>query len=162
MSHSSATITYMDATANSSDDSEKRGVIPPPKRCRGSKRQHLPLNSVPAENVPKTNLTVIFKPQNPEHVITRFNPLRLKAAFAAVAPDGVLQVRPNERLNLLAVNTCSVEASERLLNVTNIGQIALQTYEPRPNNCGVGVISRVFLWTLINRTFYRHSFKGLL
>ncbi|KAH6947565.1 hypothetical protein HPB50_020080 [Hyalomma asiaticum] len=143
MSDSSATITYMDATANSSGDSEKRSVIPPPKRCRGSKRLHLPLNSVPAENVPKSHLTVIFKPQNPEHVITRFNPLRLKAAFEAVAPDGVLQVRPNERLNLLAVDTRSVEASERLLKVTNIGEIALHAYEPRPNNCGVGVIEGV-------------------
>ncbi|KAH6930345.1 hypothetical protein HPB50_012995 [Hyalomma asiaticum] len=143
MSDSSATITYMDATANSSDDSEKRSVIPPPKRCRGSKRLHLPLNSVPAEHVPKSNLTVIFKPRNPEHVVTRFNPLRLKAAFEAVAPDGVLQVRPNERLNLLAVDTRSVEASERLLKVTNIGEIALQAYEPRPNNCGVGVIKGV-------------------
>ncbi|KAH6941990.1 hypothetical protein HPB50_026992 [Hyalomma asiaticum] len=143
MSDSSATITYMDATANSSDDSEKRSVIPPPKRCRGSKRLHLPLNSVPAEHVPKSNLTVIFKPPNPEHVVTRFNPLRLKAAFEAVAPDGVLQVRPNERLNLLAVDTRSVEASERLLKVTNIGEIALQAYEPRPNNCGVGVIKGV-------------------
>ncbi|KAH6939775.1 hypothetical protein HPB50_021579 [Hyalomma asiaticum] len=129
MSDSFATITYMDATGNSSHDSEKRSVITPPKRCRGSKRLHLPLNSAPAENVPKSNLTVIFKPHNPEHVITRFNPLRLKAAFEAVAPDGVLQVRLNERLNLLAVG----EASERLL----------KAYEPRRNNCGVGVIKRV-------------------
>ncbi|KAH6919491.1 hypothetical protein HPB50_029521 [Hyalomma asiaticum] len=141
MSDSSA-ITYMDAAANSSDDS-KRSVIPPPKRCRGSNRLRLPLNSVPAENVPKSNLRVIFKPKIPEHVITRFNPLRLQAAFEAVAPDGVLQVRPNERLNILAVDTRSVEASECLLKVTNIAEIALQAYEPRPNNCGVGVIKGV-------------------
>ncbi|KAH6922213.1 hypothetical protein HPB50_010876 [Hyalomma asiaticum] len=66
-------------------------------------------------------------------------------SFEAVAPDGVLQVRPNERLNLLAVDTRSVEASERLLKVTNIGEIALQAYEPRPNNCGVGVIKGVLV-----------------
>ncbi|KAH6919404.1 hypothetical protein HPB50_029608 [Hyalomma asiaticum] len=143
MSDSPATTTYMDATANSTDDSEMRSVIPPPQRCRGSKRLHLSLSSVPADNVPKSNLTVIFKPQNPEHVITRFNPLRLKAAFQAVAPDGVLQVRPKERLNLLAADTRSVEASERLLKVTNIGEIALQAYEPLPNNCGVRVIKGV-------------------
>ncbi|KAH7951481.1 hypothetical protein HPB52_009798 [Rhipicephalus sanguineus] len=108
MSDSSATITYMDASVNSSDDSDKGSVVLPPKRCRGSKRSRMPLSSAPVENMPKPNLTVIFKPQNPEQIITRFNPLTLKAAFEAVVPDGVLQA-----------------------------------YEPRPNNCGVGVIKGV-------------------
>lgn len=111
MSDSSATITYMDASVNSSDDSDKGSVVLPPKRCRGSKRSRMPLSSAPVENMPKPNLTVIFKPQNPEQIITRFNPLTLKAAFEAVVPDGVLQVRPNERLNLLAVDTRSAEVS---------------------------------------------------
>ncbi|KAH7968766.1 hypothetical protein HPB52_011225 [Rhipicephalus sanguineus] len=143
MSDSSATITYMDASVNSSDDSDKGSVVLPPKRRRGSKRSRMPLSSAPVENMPKPNLTVIFKPQNPEQIITRFNPLTLKAAFEAVVPDGVLQVRPNERLNLLAVDTRSAEVSERLLKIKNIGEIALQAYEPRPNNCGVGVIKGV-------------------
>ncbi|KAH7972682.1 hypothetical protein HPB52_015278 [Rhipicephalus sanguineus] len=143
MSDSSATITYMDASVNSSDDSDKGSVVLPPKRCRGSKRSRMPLSSTPVENMPRPNLTVIFKPQNPEQIITRFNPLTLKAAFEAVVPDGVLQVRPNERLNLLAVDTRSAEVSERLLKIKNIGEIALQAYEPRPNNCGVGVIKGV-------------------
>ncbi|KAH6927396.1 hypothetical protein HPB50_002663 [Hyalomma asiaticum] len=143
MSDSSATITYIDATANSRDGSENRSVILPPNWCRGSKILPLPLNSVPAESVPKSNLTVIFKPQKPEHLIMCFNPLRLKAAFDAVAPDGVLQVRLNERLNLLAVDTRSVEASRRLRKITNIGEIVLQVYAPRSNNCGVCVIKGV-------------------
>ncbi|KAH7963119.1 hypothetical protein HPB52_019615 [Rhipicephalus sanguineus] len=143
MSDSSATITYMDASVNSSDDSDKGSVVLPPKRCRGSKRYRMPLSSTPVENMPRPNLTLIFKPQNPEQIITRFNPLTLKAAFEAVVPDGVLQVRPNERLNLLAVDTRSAEVSERLLKIKNIGEIALQAYEPRPNNCGVGVIKGV-------------------
>ncbi|KAH7982814.1 hypothetical protein HPB52_007294 [Rhipicephalus sanguineus] len=93
--------------------------------------------------MPKPNLTVIFKPQNPEQIITRFNPLTFKAAFEAVVPDGVLRVRSNGHLNLLAVDTRSAEVSERLLNIKNIGEIVLQAYEPRPNNYGVGVIKGV-------------------
>ncbi|KAH7939888.1 hypothetical protein HPB52_018834 [Rhipicephalus sanguineus] len=141
-SESSATITYMDATAISSD-SEKHIDVPPVKRCRGSKRSLMLPNSLPAENTPKPNLTIIFKPRNPEQIITGFNPLALKTAFEEAAPDGVLQVRPNERLNLLAVDTRHAEASERLLKVSSIAGVLVQAYEPRPANCGVGVIKGV-------------------
>ncbi|KAL1479256.1 hypothetical protein MTO96_051996 [Rhipicephalus appendiculatus] len=143
MSESSATVTYMDATALSSNGSEKHVDVPPIKRCRGSKRSLMPPNSLPAENTSKPNLTIIFKPRNPEQVITRFNPLALKAAFEEAAPDGVLQVRPNERLNLLAVDTRNADASERLLKISSIAGVLVQAYEPRPSNCGVGVIKGV-------------------
>ncbi|KAH7955562.1 hypothetical protein HPB52_001368 [Rhipicephalus sanguineus] len=143
MSESSATVTYMDATALSSDGSEKHIDAPPVKRCRGSKRSLMLPNSVPAENTPKPNLTIIFKPRNAEQVITRFNPLALKTAFEETAPDGVLQVRPNERLNLLAVDTRNADASERLLKISSIAGVLVQAYEPRPSNCGVGVIKGV-------------------
>ncbi|KAH7955273.1 hypothetical protein HPB52_000077 [Rhipicephalus sanguineus] len=141
-SESSATITYMDATVISSD-SQKHIDVPPVKRCRGSKRSLMLPNSLPAENTPKPNLTIIFKPRNPEQIITRFNPLALKTAFEEAAPDGILQVRPNERLNLLAVDTRHAEASERLLKVSSIAGVLVQAYEPRPANCGVGVIKGV-------------------
>ncbi|KAL1416289.1 hypothetical protein MTO96_006320 [Rhipicephalus appendiculatus] len=103
----------------------------------------MPPNFLPAENTPKPNLTIIFKPKNPVQVITRFNPLALKAAFEEAAPDGVLPVRPNERLNLLAVDTRHEDASERLLKISSIAGVLVQAYEPRPSNCGVGVIKRV-------------------
>ncbi|KAH8022801.1 hypothetical protein HPB51_005166 [Rhipicephalus microplus] len=72
MSESSVTITYMDATAPSSNGSEKHVDVPPKKRCRGSKRSHMPPNSLPAENTPqpKPNFTIIFNAKTPEHVIT--------------------------------------------------------------------------------------------
>ncbi|KAH7946824.1 hypothetical protein HPB52_004898 [Rhipicephalus sanguineus] len=143
MSESSATVTYMDATALSSDGSEKHIDVPPVKRCRGSKRWLMLPNSLPAENTPKPNLTIIFKPRNAEQVITGFNPLALETAFEETAPDGVLQVRPNERLNLLAVDTRNADASERLLKISSIAGVLVKAYEPRPSNCGVGVIKGV-------------------
>ncbi|KAL3196582.1 hypothetical protein MRX96_015442 [Rhipicephalus microplus] len=133
MSESSVTITYMNATAPSSNGSEKHVDVPPNKRCRGSKRSHMPPNSPPSENTPKPkpNLTIIFKAKNPEHVITRLNPLALKAAFEEAAPDGVLQVRPNERLNLLAVDARSADASERLLKISSIVEVLATTEQLR-------------------------------
>ncbi|KAH7969222.1 hypothetical protein HPB52_016101 [Rhipicephalus sanguineus] len=143
MSESSATVIYMDATALSSDSSEKHIDVPPVKRCRGSKRSLMLPNSVPAENAPKPNFTIIFKPRNAEQVITRFNPLALKTAFEETAPDGVLQVRQNERLNLLAVDTRNADASERVLKISSIAGVLVQAYEPRPSHCGVGVVKEI-------------------
>ncbi|KAH8040305.1 hypothetical protein HPB51_010085 [Rhipicephalus microplus] len=126
MPESSATITYIDAITPSSNGSEKHVNVPSNKRCRGSKRSLITPNFLPAENTPKSNLTIIFKPKNPEHVITRCNPLALKLVFEKPAPDGVLQVRPNERLNLLAVDTRNAYASERLLKISSIAEVLVQ------------------------------------
>nr|XP_050050996.1 uncharacterized protein LOC126547162 [Dermacentor andersoni] len=103
---------------------------------------------VPATGVAPPGLHPIKPPEiqctkNLEQVITRFSPLTMKTAFEAVAPDGALQVRPNERLNLLAVDARNAEASERLLKISSIAEIHVRTYEPRPSNCGVGVMKEV-------------------
>ncbi|KAH7932212.1 hypothetical protein HPB51_029445 [Rhipicephalus microplus] len=144
MSKYSATITYMDATTPSSNGSKKDVHVPHNKRCRGSKRSHMPPNSLPAENTLKPDLTIIFKPKNPEDVITRLNQLALKTAFEeGCSSDGVLQVRPNERLNLLAVDTRNADASERLLKISSIAEVLVQAYEPRRSNITVGVIKGV-------------------
>ncbi|KAL3199590.1 hypothetical protein MRX96_001346 [Rhipicephalus microplus] len=144
MSKSSATITYMDATAPFSNGSEKDVHVPHNKRYRRSKRSHMPPNSLPAENTLKPDLTILFKPKNPEDVITRLNQLALKTAFEeGCSSDGVLQVRPNERLNLLAVDTRNADASERVLKILSIAEVLVQAYEPRRSNITVGVIKGV-------------------
>ncbi|KAH8033135.1 hypothetical protein MRX96_025412 [Rhipicephalus microplus] len=109
MSESSATITYVDATALFSNVSEKDVDVLPNKHCRGSKRSHMPPNSLPAENTPKPNLTIIFKPRTSGRVITRFNLLASTAALEEAAPEEVLQVWQNERLNCLAVDSAVMQ-----------------------------------------------------
>lgn len=76
-------------------------------------------------NVPKHGLTVVLKPKDPEKIVTRFNPLQLKASFELVAPDGVLQLRPNHRLNLLAVDTRNIDSTACLLKITTLMGIAV-------------------------------------
>ncbi|XP_077547664.1 uncharacterized protein LOC144159881 [Haemaphysalis longicornis] len=88
-------------------------------------------------------LVVIVKPTDPSKIITRFNPLAVKDGLETLAPDGVLQVRPNNRLNLLAIDTRNADATERLLIISNIAEIPVRAYEPRPSKCGVGVIRGV-------------------
>ncbi|XP_077539864.1 uncharacterized protein LOC144152467 [Haemaphysalis longicornis] len=139
----SATIIYAQENSRSTDEQENFQTVMPPKRRRGSKRQHLTLSCQPIIKFPKHGRIVILKPTKAESVITRFNPLALKSGLESMAPDGVLQVRPNYRLNLLAVDTRNADATARLLKIKTIQGIPIQAYEPRSSECGAGVIRDV-------------------
>lgn len=88
-------------------------------------------------------LTVILKPVDPCQLITKINPLKLHEKLESIAPDGVLQVRPNPRLNLLALDTRNTESTKAFLAVTAIGPISVQAYEPCSSNLATGVIHGV-------------------
>lgn len=115
----------------------------PVKRHRAPKRSYRPLDISAVANPLRHGVVVGIKPVDSSKIITRYNPLALKEGLESLAPDGVLQVRPNYRLNLLAIDTRNADATERLLKISSIAGVRVQAYEPRPSNCGVGVIRGV-------------------
>lgn len=127
----------------SSEDDTFQLVVPSKRRRRASKMYLATPDNTVTATPPKHGLTVILKPVDSTKIITRFNPLALKDSIEAKVPDGVLQLRPNYRLNLLAIDTRNTAATEHLLKITAIGDIPVRTYEPRPENCARGVIRGV-------------------
>lgn len=85
-------------------------------------------------------LTVILKPTDSNKLITKLHPVKLSEYLESVAPDGILQIRPNLRLNLLALDTRNSESTKALLGVTAIGGIPVRAYQPRSLDNAVGVI----------------------
>lgn len=88
-------------------------------------------------------LTVILKPKDPATLITKINPLKLHEKLESISPDGLIRVRPNPRLNLLALDTRNTAATKDFLGLTCIGKVEVQAYEPRPNDSSVGIIHGV-------------------
>lgn len=58
-------------------------------------------------------------------------------------PDGIILVRQNRRLNLLAIDTRHRDATKVLLALTTIGGIPVQVYEPFSRESVIGVVYRV-------------------
>ncbi|KAG0444216.1 hypothetical protein HPB47_014036, partial [Ixodes persulcatus] len=76
---------------------------------------------------------VVLKPKDPSKIIATINPLKITEKLEMTAPDGIILVRPNRRLNLLAsIDTRNRDATKALLAVTTIGGIPVQAYEPFP------------------------------
>ncbi|KAG0412021.1 hypothetical protein HPB47_010855 [Ixodes persulcatus] len=92
---------------------------------------------------PPPNLTIIVKPTDPTKLVTNLNPLVLKKKLEDAAPDGIIQIRPNYRLNLLALDTRNVESTKALLRLKSLGAVQVMTYEPPPLSAYVGVIRGV-------------------
>lgn len=86
------------------------------------------------------DLTVILKPTDPMKLVTKVNPLKLAEYLESVAPDGILQIRPNPRLNLLALDTRNMDSTKALLAVSVVCGIPVQAYQPRSLDNAVGVI----------------------
>lgn len=89
---------------------------------------------------PKHGLVVVLKPRDPTTLITKINPLKLREKLESVSSEGLIRVRPNPRLNLLALDTRNSAATKDFLGLTCIGKIAVQAYEPRPSDSSVGII----------------------
>lgn len=140
---SSATVIYGSETFLSREKSKTFERLTSAKRCRGSKRVYRPLDVSTIASPLRHGVVVVIKPIDSSKDITRYNPIAVKEGLETLAPDGVLQVRPNYRLNLLAIDTRNADATERLLKISSIAGVTVQAYEPRPSNCGVGVIRGV-------------------
>ncbi|CAN8006983.1 unnamed protein product [Ixodes pacificus] len=56
---------------------------------------------------------------------------------------GIVLIRPNTRLNLIAVDTRNSEATTSLLKVTSLCKVQVKAYEPSPRLAAVGAIRGV-------------------
>lgn len=112
----------------------------PFEECRRRKRRHRSGESNSTVTPALYDLIVILKPTDPAKLVTKINPVKLSEFLDSVAPDGVLQIRPNPRLNLLALDTRNMESTKALLGVAFICGIPVQAYQPRSPDKAVGVI----------------------
>ncbi|KAH9384191.1 hypothetical protein HPB48_026184 [Haemaphysalis longicornis] len=115
----------------------------PRKSRHYSKKLQLTGDDHSAIQSPKPGLTFISKLTKEAQIISKFNPLEIKDGLESMAPEAVLQVRPNHRLSLLVVDTRNIDSTERLLKATSIAGIPVKAYERRPTNCGMGVIKEI-------------------
>ncbi|KAG0433122.1 hypothetical protein HPB47_020209, partial [Ixodes persulcatus] len=91
----------------------------------------------------RENRTVIVKPQDPTKLIAKLNPLTLSQELDSITPNGVIQIRPNYRLNLLAIDMRDNSSMKTILTLTILLGIKVQTYEAHPRSSAVGIIRDV-------------------
>ncbi|KAG0432351.1 hypothetical protein HPB47_020931 [Ixodes persulcatus] len=71
-------------------------------------------------------------PKDPSKITATINPLKITEKLEMTAPDGIILVRPNRRLNR--------DATKALLALTTIGGIPVQAYKPFPRESAIGVV----------------------
>ncbi|KAG0414497.1 hypothetical protein HPB47_008340 [Ixodes persulcatus] len=96
-------------------------------------------------NSPTTTvgLTVIFVPAVENQKITAISSLKLSVALEQLCPECIHEIRPNSRLNLIAVDTRNGQTTRALLACTHICGLKVRAYEPVPRHFAVGVIKDV-------------------
>lgn len=122
-------------------DHEGYTLVQRRKRLRGSVTSGD--SEQPDLSLSEHGLTVIVKPKDGGQLISKINPLKLHEKLDSIYPDGITSVRPNHRLNLLALDTRNTEATKAFLGLTCIGKVSVQTYEPRSTESSVGIIRGV-------------------
>ncbi|CAN7975559.1 unnamed protein product [Ixodes persulcatus] len=137
-------IETMDHSSNKDIDDESGFTLVSRKRPRqletSGDSQEEQLLSTPLQ---KTGLTVIFIPTDSTVNITKLNSTRLTKALEEKCQDSIVLIRPNTRLNLIAVDTRNSEATTSLLKVTSLFKGQVKAYEPGPRLAAVGVIRGV-------------------
>ncbi|KAG0444381.1 hypothetical protein HPB47_013857 [Ixodes persulcatus] len=84
-----------------------------------------------------------LRPKDPGKVIETINPKKIQENLDMTAPDGAILVRPNRRLNVLAINTRNNDATKAPLTLTTLHGIAVLAYDPLPRESAAGVIYEV-------------------
>lgn len=140
LSCSSSTTSYS-ITTGQDIDLEPFTLVQRRKRRRDSKT--LGATSHLAVTPPQHGLTIILKPKDPGTLITKVHPLKIHEKLESIYPAGVISIRPNPRLNLLALDTRNSEATKAFLALTCLGSVSIQAYEPRSQESSVGVIRGV-------------------
>ncbi|XP_042142756.1 uncharacterized protein LOC121833490 [Ixodes scapularis] len=113
------------------------------KRCR-------PKNSDSSPDVPQqpkkqdnTSLTVIFVPVKEEARLTALNSLKVSEALEKLCQECIIQVRPNDRLNLIAVDVRNGQAAKTLLNTAILCGVPVRAYSSLSGLISYGVIQGV-------------------
>ncbi|KAG0430443.1 hypothetical protein HPB47_022686, partial [Ixodes persulcatus] len=135
---------------NDIDEAEKEGsgwTL----NCR--KRRHLSGGSASSQatiiDAHRENRTVIAKPQDPTKLIAKLNPLTLSQELDSITPNGVIQIRPNYRLNLLAIDMRDNSSMKTILTLTILLGIKVQTYEAHPRSS-----ANTSLWGIYASEFF--------
>ncbi|CAN7939439.1 unnamed protein product, partial [Ixodes hexagonus] len=89
------------------------------------------------------SLTVIFTSNKPDQIITTLGSLKISTALEKLCPECIIEVRVNDRLNLIAVDTRNGQTTRALLNCTSICGLKVTAYEPLSRSTAIGVIRDV-------------------
>ncbi|KAG0432796.1 hypothetical protein HPB47_020500 [Ixodes persulcatus] len=144
MSSTSSTVTYYESISD-----ELEANLSPFQLVQNRKRRKASTSSESSDKTIKTmnrtdlHLTAIDKPKDPDKVIATINTKKIQEKLDMAAPDGVILVRPNRRLNVLAIYTRNRDATKVLLALTTLDGIAVLAYEPLPRESAAGVIYEV-------------------
>lgn len=71
------------------------------------------------------------------------NAIKLTKILKSFAPDGVLQIRPNHRLNVLGIDTTNLDSTKSLVYLARNAGIEVHSYELRPWDSAVDVFRDV-------------------
>ncbi|KAG0433920.1 hypothetical protein HPB47_019478 [Ixodes persulcatus] len=90
-----------------------------------------------------TSLTVIFVPVKEETRLSALNSLKVSEALEKLCQECIIQVRPNDRLNLIAVDVRNGQAAKTLLNTAMLCAVPVRAYSPLSGPSSYGVIQGV-------------------
>ncbi|KAG0415422.1 hypothetical protein HPB47_007398 [Ixodes persulcatus] len=125
------------------DEPDWKDVKTRKKRKKTSPNSSLSAETVWSAGVVPEGLTVVFTPLEEGHVITSLSSLKLSLALEKMFPECILEIRFNNRLNLIAVDVRNGQTTRGLLRCTVLCGIKVRAYEPLPRHCATGVIRDV-------------------
>ncbi|KAG0427981.1 hypothetical protein HPB47_025001 [Ixodes persulcatus] len=143
-SSASSTVSYYKSISDELDANSA-----PFQLVQNRKRRKASTSSESSDKTDKTmnrtdlHLTMIVRPRDPDKVIATITPKKIQEKLDMTAPDGVILVRPNQRLNVLAIDTRNRDATKALLALTTLDGIAVLAYEPLPRESVAGVMYEV-------------------
>ncbi|KAG0416735.1 hypothetical protein HPB47_006181 [Ixodes persulcatus] len=94
-------------------------------------------------NPVSNSLTVVYAPTDSEKKLTSLSSLKVTQALETISPECILQVRYNQRLNLIAVDVRNGHAAQVLMNNTFLCGIQVRPYSPLSGKTSIGVIHDV-------------------
>ncbi|KAG0413002.1 hypothetical protein HPB47_009848 [Ixodes persulcatus] len=109
------------------------------------KRRYKETSSQDSEkDAPRTeSLTVIFVPTKEGDRISSLSSLKLTDGLDLLCPECIVQIRPNERLNLIAVDVRNGFTTRTLLKCTRLCGLPVKAYEGLAGPTVEGVIKNV-------------------
>lgn len=78
------------------------------------------------------SLTVVFLPASADQNITTLSSLKVSQALEMLCPEIILEIRPNTRINVIAVDTRNGQTSRALLSLTNLCGMTVKVTSPFP------------------------------
>ncbi|KAG0436060.1 hypothetical protein HPB47_018167 [Ixodes persulcatus] len=88
-------------------------------------------------------LAVIFAATKPDQKLATLNSLRLSNALEKLCPECILQIRPNERLNVVAVDVRNGQTTRALLRCPELCGVSVRAYLSLEGPTLIGVMKNV-------------------